>query len=319
MRALVIGGAGFIGEFLCKKLYKHGWEIRIFDIKEKMNPRSELEYIAGDILDYHKVFETMKDVDLIIHLAAKHRFFGVSRDEFYRVNVEGTKTILEAASERRIKNIIFYSSVATYGDQTSATDEHTIPQPNNPYGTSKLAAEKLISDWFFASSSDRNALIIRPTVVFGPKNKGNMYRLIRQIDRGLYIPVGAGKNIKSIAYVENIVDATIFLIEKGLKGMEIYNYVDEPAISSREIVNNIYRLLGRPIPKLSLSLKPILFALRPFDFIAKVTKIGFPIRAAIIKLNKPTHHSANKIRRRGFQQRCSLEEGLRRTIKWYKN
>ncbi len=164
----------------------------------------------------------------------------------------------------------------------------------------------------------RSALIIRPTVVFGPKNKGNVYRLIRQIDRHIFFPIGKGDNIKSTAYIENVVDATLFLINKGFDGAEVYNYVDEPAISFKEFTSLIYRLLGRSVPKYSLPVNLLLTAMAPLEFLLKVFKIDFPVNAAILKMNKATQHKANKIRNAGFQQTYSLEEGLTHTIEWYK-
>ncbi|MBI4855350.1 MAG: NAD(P)-dependent oxidoreductase [Acetobacterium woodii] len=321
MRALVTGGFGFIGSFLCKELLQDGWKIRILDIEDKSKDNIEFDgfdYIIGDIVDYTTMLETTKDVDLIIHLAAKHRFFGVSKDEFYRVNVEGTKAILKAAGQKGIKNIIFYSTVAVYGDQTIPTDENTLPQPDNTYGITKLEAERLVSMWVL-ESVDRSALIIRPTVVFGPRNRGNMYRLIRQIDKRLFIPIGDGKNIKSVAYVENLVKATSFLINKGFKGLEVYNYADEPHMSFKETVGFIYRFLGRSAPKISLPAKPILTSLMPFDLVSKISGTNFPITAAIKKMNRLTYHRADKIREAGFQQIYSFEEGLMRMIEWYRN
>ena len=323
MRALVTGGFGFIGSYLSNELSKEGWDVRILDIQNQTKGniefnRNKLDYVVGDIRDFPTTAKAMKNIDLVIHLAAKHRFFGVSKNEFYSVNVDGTRIILEAMSQKGIKNIIFYSSVAVYGDQTAPTDENTIPQPNTLYGATKLEAERAICKWT-SKSANRNALIIRPTVVFGPKNKGNVYRLIRQIDKRLYIPIGKGENIKSIAYVENLVDATLFLMNKGCKGLEAYNYADEPHMSFKEILDLIYMFLGRTSPKLSLPVKPILAGLKPFDFLAKITGINFPITMAVIKMNKATHHTANKIKKKGFQQKLSLEEGLGRMIQWYKN
>jgi len=320
MRTLVTGGFGFIGSVLCKELHRAGWEIRIVDIEDKSKSNIEFgrfDYIVGDIVDYSTVLKATEGIDLIIHLAAKHRFFGISKDEFYRVNVEGTKAILKAASQRNIKNIIFYSSVAVYGDQSVPTNENTIPKPDNTYGITKFEAEKLVCNWV-SERENRNALIIRPTVVFGPNNKGNMYRLIRQIDKRLYIPIGSGKNIKSVAYVENLVNATLFLMNKGFKGLEVYNYADEPHRTFREIVDLIYRLSGRSAPKLSLPVKPVLMSLRPFDYLAKLLGINFPIPIALMKMNTPTHHTASKIRKAGFQQIHSFEEGLACMIDWYK-
>lgn len=321
MRAFVTGGGGFIGSFLCEKLSRESWTIKILDIEKQSNSNirpdnNKVEYVVGDILDYTTVSEAISDADLVIHLAAKHRFFGISEDEFYRVNVNGTKTILDAMTQRGIKNIIFYSSVAVYGDQHNPTDEKTIPCPNTPYGVTKLEAERLVNKWV-SESVDRNALIIRPTVVFGPKNKGNMYRLIRQIDRRLFVPIGRGENIKSVAYVENLVDATLFLMNKGFKNIDIYNYADEPHKSFKEIVDLIYSNLGRSIHTFYLPAQLILAGLMPFDFISKMIGKDLPVTAAIRKMNKSTYHSARKIRDVGFRQKDSLEAGLKRMIEWY--
>lgn len=320
MRALVTGGLGFIGGYLCQELSQKGWKVRILDIRDKTKDIAfdGFDYISGDILDYSTVLEAMKGIDLVIHLAAKHRFFGISENEFYKVNVEGTKKILNAAAQVDIKNIIFYSSVAVYGDQSAPTNERTELQPNTPYGITKLEAEKLICKWS-SEGVNRNALIIRPTLVFGPRNRGNMYRLIRQVDRGLYIPIGSGKNIKSVAYVENLIDATLFLMDKGFKGVEVYNYADEPHMSFKEIVNLIYKIFAKSVPKFYLPAWPILAGLKPFEFAARIAGKNFPIATAILKMNKSTYHTAKKIRNSAFQQIYSLEEGLTRMIEWYKS
>src|SRR3989344_1018181 len=106
MRVLVTGGFGFIGGYICRKLVNDGWKVRVFDIQNKAD-RPEfnlngLEYVIGDTRDYHAVANALEEVDLIIHLAAKHRFFGISEEEFYSVNVIGTDVILKAASQKVI-------------------------------------------------------------------------------------------------------------------------------------------------------------------------------------------------------------------------
>ena len=318
MRSLVTGGAGFIGSYLCEELYNKGWGIRIIDINDKAERNPHFEYIFDDILNYPILLRAMQETDWVIHLAAKHRFFGVSEDDFYRVNVTGTENILKALSEVGIGKIIFFSSVAVYGDQKAPTDEDTTPKPNTIYGITKLEAEKRILNWV-SEKQGRSALIIRPTVVFGPGNKGNMYRLIRQIDKHLYFPIGKGDNIKSTVYIGNIIDATLFLINKGFNGVEVYNYADHPDMSFKEITNIIYRLLGRSSHKYFLPANILLSVLKPFEFLAKISKRDFLVSTAIMKMNKTTYHRANKIRRAGFQQVCSVEEGLKHTVEWYKS
>jgi len=322
MKVLVTGGGGFVGRYLCRILTGRGWDVRVIDIKtfhESGLKMEEIqEYIEGDITDYEKVFNALKGIDLVIHLAAKHRFFGITEEDFYRVNVAGTENILKSMEEHKVKKIFFYSSVAVYGEHNSPTNEEIIPSPSFVYGITKLEAERKICEWVKAEKG-RSSLIIRPTVIFGPENEGNVYRLIRQIDRHLFMPVGKGDNIKSTAYIENVVNATMFLIDKGFEDVEIYSYADEPHLSFREIVKLIYRFLERPFPKLRLPLNTVLAALKPVDYVIGFFKIDLPVTAAVEKMNKTTHHEAKKIRKKGFKQLLSIEEGLARTVDWYKN
>lgn len=322
MKVLVTGGGGFVGRYICRALTGRGWDVRVIDIKSF--PESELkleeiqEYVEGDITDYEKVVKALKDIDLVIHLAAKHRFFGITEDDFYRVNVLGTANILKSMKEHNVEKMLFYSSVAVYGEHNSPTNEGLIPKPSAAYGITKLEAERKICEWV-KSEKGRSSLIIRPTVIFGPENRGNMYRLIKQVDRHLFIPVGEGNNIKSTAYIENIVNATMFLIDTGFESVEIYNYADEPHLSFREIIKLIYKSLGRPFPKLSLPLNTVMAGLKSVDSVTGFFKINLPFTAAVEKMNKTTHHEAEKIRKKGFKQSFSLEEGLARTLEWYKN
>ena len=320
MRALITGGAGFIGSYLSQELIRNSWRVRIYDVQNNRNNpppvQDKLEYVIGDILDERALTDALKNVDLVIHLAARHRFFGVSEEEFYRVNVDGTRNLLEAMDRTGLKDILFFSSVAVYGEQNTPTDENSPTLPDSTYGVTKLEAEKSIYKWV-SLQKERSALIIRPTVVFGPRNRGNMYRLIRQIDRRLFVPVGDGVNVKSTAYVENLIDATLFLIRNGFSGFEVYNYADEPHMQFREIVASIYRLLGRKPPGFSLPAKPVLAIVKPLDVLTRIMGKDFPISAAIKKMNRPTHHSADKIRSIGFRQVLGFEDGLKRMINWY--
>ena len=145
-----------------------------------------------------------------------------------------------------------------------------------------------------------------------------MFNLIRQIDSGFYFHLGKADNIKSIAYVENLVNATLFLGGKMQPGVVIYNYADEPQLTSREIGNTIAERLGKKIRlELPLALGVILGI--PFDILIRITKRNFPISSSRIKkLSTSTHHSAQKIFSQGFDPRYSTKEGLEKMVDWYK-
>jgi len=318
MKILIIGYTGFIGQFLTKKLVQKNHQVIGLDINSPSIEQEKIcENFIGDILSPDDVTKAAQGVDMIIVLAAKHHDFGVTREEFFRVNEGGVKNLLDCVSKLGIKKIIFYSSVAVYGTQEGATNEMTLPTPDTDYGESKLAAENVIHDWV---NKDRNrcVIIIRPTVVFGPYNYANVYNLIDKIYRKKFLFVGNGNNIKSVAYVANLVDANIFLIERLKPGVQIFNYSDEPQMSIEQIVNIIIKYMPHGIPKIRIPLALAVSSGSVFDFLAKLTGYNFPITGSRMKkFATSTHHKSDKIRKLGFKQRIDVKEGFRRMIEWY--
>lgn len=316
MNVLVTGGAGFIGSYLCRALHDLGHSVRVADCAKRNGGLLTFDYRNLNILEKQGLKEAMRGVELVIHLAAKHKYFGVSEKEFFTVNEIGTRNILEVMSEADIRKIIFFSTVAVYGETNGPTDENKEPKPNTPYGLSKLAAENWVKKWAL-EGMDRSAIILRPTVIFGPKNKGNIYRLIRQIYHRIYIPIGKGNNIKSIAYIENVVKATIFLLNLEMEGIHIFNYSDEPHMEYREIVDIIYSGLTRKPPAYCLPVSPILRVANLLDWIISKAGIRFSLGTTILKMNKPTFYKSDKIRKFGFSPVCSSKEGLEKMVKWF--
>ncbi len=317
------GGSGFIGRFIIEKLlaYHYLTFIRNLDLEP---PRfsGDFEYIKGDVCDLSTVKKFCDDLDIVIHLAAAHRDFGISDEEFYRVNLHGTKSLLESMSLNGVNRLIFYSSVAVYGLKNLPADEDTPPQPENVYGASKLAAEKEIIKWV-NELSERQAVIIRPSVVIGPRNTANMFSLIDQIYKRRYLfNFGSGTNIKSMAYVLNLVDFTLELLFNNFFSKikyEVFNYVDYPQMSIRKTIEIIHQELGLKIPALTLPLNFVLTMARPFDLLISMFNKNLPISTARIKkLTTTTHFETNKIKsQNGFLPKYDLEWGLRDMVRWY--
>ncbi|MGQ9465426.1 MAG: NAD-dependent epimerase/dehydratase family protein [bacterium] len=317
MRISIIGSSGFIGRFLVKKLIENNHEVVGLDMHP--TPASAVRYvhIIGNFLNTDDVKRICENSSLVIALAAKHHDFGITKEEYFKVNVGGTINLLECMAQQHIKKLIFYSSVAVYGTQTEPTTEESPLIPDTDYGKSKLAAENEILRWA-KEDKERCAIIIRPTVVFGPENYGNVYNLIDKIYKKRFVFVGDGSNIKSVAYVENLADATIFLMEHLKPGVQIFNYSDEPQMTTAEIVNTITEFMPHGIPKFKIPLWLAVSAGGIFDVMAKVTGYNFPITAKRMKkFSTRTCHKSDKIRRLGFQQKISIKEGFRRMVEWY--
>ena len=272
---------------------------------------------TGDLCSRDDVLKAARGTDMIITLAAKHHDFGVSREEFFQVNETGTEILLDVAGKIGVKNLIFYSTVAVYGTREEPSIESMEPKPDSNYGESKLAGEKLINRWCNADNH-RSVVIIRPTVIFGPNNYANVYNLIDTIFKKKFMFVGNGHNIKSVAYVENLVDATLFLMNKMKPGVEIYNYSDEPQMTIEEIVNTIASFMPHDIPKKKIPLWVATSFGSIFDMLGKTTGKNFRITAARMKkFATPTHHKADKVRTLGFKQQIETKEGFRRMVEWY--
>lgn len=319
MKILVTGDRGFIGRYLTKRLIENGHKLIGLDKMPLNNERFPYIVHEGNILDFGKLCAVAEGVECIIHLAAEHQDFGVSRKDFFDVNVEGTKKVLCVAAQRKINRIIYYSSVAVYGLTEIYTTEETQPNPNNDYGESKLKAEEEVRSWI-SERPQRQAVIIRPTVVFGPFNYANMFNLINSIYKKRFVFVGRGNNIKSVAYVENLIAATIFLLERLTPGLEVYNYSDYPQMTIAQIVTTISHYLPVNLPKFKIPLVPALTTASVFDILAKLTGYNFPITSyRIKKFNTPTHHESEKIRQLGFKPSIELSEGFERTVEWYLN
>ncbi len=317
MKILVIGNSGFIGTYLSRKLMDSGFEVTGMDIKHPASNKNVSSFVLGDILKTEDILKAADGAEIIINLAAKHQDFGVSQDEFFSVNVQGTRNILDCAAKLNIKKFIFYSTVAVYGNVKIQSSEETTPNPVSNYGASKLAAEKVIYDWI-AQDQNRQTIILRPTVVFGPGNYANMYNLIDKIYKRRFILVGKCDNIKSVAYVENLVDATVFMLGRLKPGIEICNYSDYPQLNSEQIVKTIAPYLNCNIPAFKLPLKPVLITASVFDILGKITGYNFPITAnRIKKFNTATNHNSDKIREFGFQAKISISEGLKKMTQWY--
>ena len=172
-KTLIIGGSGFIGSFLIKELDLK----KSINFDKKQSPFFPEITILGNILDEEKLDKSFKDVDSVILLAAEHKDDVSPINLYYDVNVNGTKNVLKAMDKHKVKKLIFTSSVAVYGLNKDNPDENFEVDPFNHYGKSKWQAENEIKLWY-KNNNDKSITIIRPTVVFGERNRGNVYELV---------------------------------------------------------------------------------------------------------------------------------------------
>ena len=320
MNILIAGGAGFIGRFFCERLVERGQSVTVLDLVVPTDLPAGIRVVKGDIRDPEAVRAALQGCDSVLQLAAAHHDFGISPETYFSVNRDGARVLCQVMDELKVRRVCSYSTVAVYGDAPEPRHEETPCHPVGPYGESKWAGEEVIREWVDQGAS-RSALILRPTVVFGPHNYANMFALIRQIDTGRFISVGSGRNIKSLCYVENLVDATLHVWDDTEHApFEVYNYVDKPDLCSREIIDAVRRALGRRPPRVSIPLWAALAAGFPFDLFTALSGKDLAISMARIKkfAQVQSKFEADKIRATGFRPRVPLVEGISRMVEWYR-
>lgn len=303
MKIAITGASGFIGQRLIALLQNAGHECVTIDLRAPS---------PIDILDLPALTAALKGCDAVYALAAEHRDDVTPRSRYYDVNVKGTQNICEACDAAGIKRVIFTSSFAVYGLNASKPDELSKTAPFNDYGQSKLEGEEVLQKW--AKKTDGAQLtIVRPVVVFGEGNRGNVYTLVNQIASGKFLMVGSGRNKKSMAYVGNVAAFLQYILNDKGNG-EIYNYADGPDFTMNDLTNVICTRLGFAKPK-TIPYAIGLGAGMTFDVIARMTGRKFPISAVRVqKFCADTTSNAGKAMRTGFVPPYSMEEGFARFI-----
>ncbi len=304
---LVTGGAGFIGSNLVEELIKRGEKVRAIDNFstgrqeniEEFLPRIDL--VQGDIRNLARVREAVEGVDFVLHEAALTSVARSIEDPLAttQTNINGTLNLLTAAREAKVKRLIYASSSSVYGDNpTLPKRENTIHNLLSPYAVSKLSGEYYCQ--VFYRIYDLETVILRYFNVFGPRqNPISQYaavvpEFIKAMLNGKSPTIyGDGEQSRDFTFVENVVEASILACRKEKIAGEIFNI----GCGKRTTINRLAKLISRLLDK---NVEPIYTDPRPGD-----------IRHSLADITKAR-------RLLNYQPHINLEEGLKRTLKWYK-
>lgn len=316
MKISIIGGSGFVGSRLIARL-KELPDIELSNIdKQESRLYPEITSIAN-VLDLETLTVLLQGTDIVILLAAEHRDDVSPVSLYYDVNVKGAENTCLAMERNGINRLIFTSSVAVYGLNKTNPDEASPVDPFNDYGKSKWQAECVLQT-FAAAHQDWNIQVVRPTVLFGESNRGNVYNLLRQIASGRFLMIGKGTNKKSMSYIGNIVAFILFLIERrnGGGGYCLFNYVDKPDLTTRELVAIVGKVLHKRIPAIWIPYWIGMAGGYCFDALSKIT--GKKLAISSVRVKKfcaVTQFDASKTEASGFKPEFTLEEGLERMLR----
>ncbi len=254
MKALVTGPTGFIGSHLAEMLLENDWEVRAL-VRETSNKKDienlDLEYITGDVRDVDSMKKATKGVEAIFHVAALVGEWGRPQD-FYDINVKGMENAIEAAAANRVERFIDVSSTSVHGYEGFDKDTEELPYVKTGilYSDTKMEAEKLV--WQAHAEGRIQASTIRPCMVWGPRDRAFMTKMIFMCKSRMFIYVNGGNHIAGLAHVKNVCDIIVRAAECGEAVGKAFIATDDSDTTVREVVETLCDELSIKKPFMSI-------------------------------------------------------------------
>jgi len=272
------------------------------------------KFVAADIGSGPLPIDAFRGIDTVFHCAGKvHALSETGTDEvdYIRLNIDGTRNVLEAAAGANARRFIFTSSIKAGGEGSDVClDEAMEDNPETPYGRTKLEAERLV--FKYARQYKMHAAVLRLPLVYGPGYKGNLERMLEAVAARRFLPLPEFGNQRSMVHVEDAAEAAILAAEMPEANVQTYIVTDDRPYSTREIYTLMRVALGRRRPRLSIPVKALRAVARFGDMLGKVRGRRFIFDSdALEKLASSAWYSSRKIETElGFKPAYDLEKAL---------
>jgi len=320
MRALVTGASGFTGGYLVKNLLEHGYEVRALvrpTSKIDQLKKCAVEFVFGDIQSKDEMMSATQDIDIVFHIAALYRSANVPDADYWGVNVIGTENVMEAALKNGVRRVVHCSTGGVHGHvENPPATENSAFNPGDVYQESKLEGERVAL--FYCREKGLPVTIVRPIGIYGPGDM-RMLKMYRMIQDRKFIMFGGGNAFYHLTYVTDTVEGIRLAAESSDAVGQAYIIAGERYLTLNQFAELIAIELGVPRPSLHLPVWPLYFA----GFLCEKVCIPLRIQPPIFRRRvdifvKDRAFDISKAKRElGYQPQVDLQEGIRRTAKWY--
>jgi nucleoside-diphosphate-sugar epimerase len=306
-KILITGASGFVGKSLTAQLLRQGHSVRAAVRSRATAIEGAEALVVGDINGDTDWAETLNDVDVIIHLAARvhvvteHSVNPLT--EFRKVNMDGTRRLADFAAKTGVKRLVYVSSIGVNGSEALFPfNELDGPNPKNDYAVSKWEAEQALHK--VAAETILEVVIIRPPLVYGFGAPGNFAQMTKVLAKGIPLPFASVRNQRSLIYIENLVDALILCSTHPNAAGQTYLVSDGQDISTPDLLRKLSNAMRKPVKLLPCSPTFIRLAGRLFGKLEQVDRLLGSLQV-----------DSSKIRRElGWQPPFTLDKGLKATV-----
>lgn len=319
--AFVTGANGFTGSYLCKALLEKKYNVKALVRKNSNRENLEklnVQFIEGDLADPDSLKGKIKETDIVFHIAALYRQEGVSKDMFAKVNLEGTRIMLDESIASGVKRFVHCSTVGVQGEISNPPANEDAPyKPGDHYQVSKMEGEKLALSYFNEGKID--GVVVRPVGIYGPGDT-RFLKLFRHIYKGNFKMIGNGNVLYHLTFVEDLVQGIILAGETPAASRQIYTIGGNEYLPLTDLANMIAKILDKPLSKIHIPLWPVYTAAFLCEMICRPLGIEPPLyRRRLDFFTKDRAFDISKARNElGYNPKIPLKEGLTRTAQWYK-
>ena len=323
MKALVVGGTGFIGKHIVKDLVSKGFQVKVLTREHSRHERlnhEQIEYEYGNVSDIESLKKCTRDVDLVYSAFGILGRWGIADQVYWDINSSGVENLLKSCLDYDIKQFIHISSAGVLGPLPDSViaDESFPINPSNPYEASKSDAERQLR--IYGNRYGIPFTIIRPEFVYGP---GDMHvlGLFKAIKAGHFILLGNGKSLLHPTYIDDLIQAIAFCTNNRNAFGETYLITGERPLTVEEVARTMAEEMEKSISNLSLPLPIARAAANVLEVAGKLFDFEPPLTISRVKFFTENRAFTNEkaYNELGYITQISFREGVKRSIRWYKD